>query len=272
MTKYIAFLDVLGYKNKINLAKNQADAISLINSISDVINGVFEKKDHNLESIFVSDSLIINTIDASLASLKSLLEIIDEICKQEFLQNDIFLRGAVTKGEFDNVSNKVSNGFTKVGIVGSAYIEAYMLESETITIGIALSSQVYDDINEYGLFADTGKVTTEKNNGDEIKVFIYLDLKFLRIRENLKKFVEIAKDSEWKHHYYNTLYFAMKNKGSNIKDIRLLFEDIFAEIHEGNPSTNYNLINSFIKNAFEPNVIAHFQDRLLKHLREKWFD
>ena len=68
------------------------------------------------------------------------------ICKDEFAQNGILLRGAIAKGEFDEMPAREMKNLRKELIVGQAYVDAYLLENSVKTIGINLSKDVYDDL------------------------------------------------------------------------------------------------------------------------------
>ena len=85
---------------------------------------------------------------------------------------------------------------------------------------------------------------------------------------NLVRFVELAKQSDWLPHYYNTLYLFMSGESNDKKKLQV-FENIVDIITLGDVRQNYRLINKFIENAFKDDVEYHFKQMFLKFIREK---
>ena len=101
MSKYVAFLDILGFKEKLKKLKQQ-DAKSFIGRFSTTAFEQWENMSPTLvEGYIVSDSFILYTRDTSTQAVSQLLTLVEKICQQEFIDNGILIRGAIAKGEFD---------------------------------------------------------------------------------------------------------------------------------------------------------------------------
>lgn len=174
MNKYVAFLDILGFKNKLgNITQNEAK--QYIMQFSSVIYSVFQGV-NNINGYIVSDSVILYTDNTEGVSLIELMKVVEKICKTEFSSNGIIIRGAISKGKFDNVPAIELNNLQKQLIVGEAYVDAYLLESSIKTIGINLSQQVYEDLRNYNYAINT---IEEKIDNNIHYVFRYITLDFL---------------------------------------------------------------------------------------------
>lgn len=265
--KYVAFLDILGFKSKLK-SLSQSSAKQFIADFSATVYSVFRETDENIvKGYIVSDSVILHTADAREKSLLALLEIVEKICREEFSEHGILIRGAVAKGEFDKVPAIELPQLQKQLIVGQAYVDAYLLENSLKTLGINLSKEVYDDLMQIG--ADFN-VIEEKINGNAHFVFRYVTIDFLLDEENLRQFVRLAKAANWLPHYYNTIYFALKRE-NNEKKVEQVFINIQNLVCENNPSENWRDIDAFIEKSFDGDVISEYKKRFLKHIRINLF-
>lgn len=263
MSKYVAFLDILGFKSKLKQL-GQTAAKQYIGTFSTTAYNEWEQFQPQLvEGYIVSDSFIIYTKDTSKLALKELLTIIDRICKKEFSQNQILIRGAIAKGEFERMPALELANLSKGLIVGQAYVDAYTLEDTAKVAGVLLTEDVYGDMCELELQFEC---TEEKASGRNNYIMRYLDYEYLSETENMRKYVNIAIESNWLPHYYNTLYCAIRTEKNNRKASEI-FEKIIESI--GDPSEYWQEIDKFIKNAFNKDVIPEFQKRFLKYLREQ---
>ena len=265
--KYVLFLDILGFKERLKRLP-QGEAKNFISRFSSIVYNQWngnEKCIRNLEGYIVSDSLIINTKDTSSRSLEDLLDVTKAICQDEFSYNSILMRGAIAKGEFDKLEAKELSSLQKGLIVGQAYVDAYLLEGSVKTLGIVLSKEVYEDtqvLNRDGL-----SILVEIVNKEKSFVLRYLDIDYLLNAQRLEKFVKLASESEWLPHFYNTIYFSMKNE--NVYKADQVFHNIISLINRNEPSEHWRELDTFIQNAFADGVIADCQTRFLRFIRSK---
>lgn len=264
MDKYVAFLDILGFKNMLKTHKH-IHAARLIANFSSTAFAAWEKAHvQNLNGYIVSDSFIIYSNNASLMSLQELLDLINEICKREFKEHSLLIRGAIAKGEFDHLEAREISTLRKGLIVGQAYIDAYTMEESVKSIGIILSNSVYEDVcnlDNYELHCFEEKIESQTKY-----LFRYLTLDYLLLDDNMKKFVKLAVQAKWLPHYYNTLYFAMRGDNNSSK-AHQIFDDIITYISDGVSGGNWRSVDTFIKNAFSNDVSFRFQTRFLNYLR-----
>lgn len=246
---------------------SQSDAKTFIGDFSSTVYAIFHQKLEKINGLIVSDSIILNTNDVTQKSLISLINLVQDICKEEFSQNGILIRGAIAKGEFDSMPAKELENLQKGLIVGQGYVEAYLLEGSLKTIGINLSKAVYDDLQYCNMNFD---VLEEKIEKEEHYILRYITLDYLLNNRNLKRFVELASDSNWLPHYYNALYFALK-KESNDKKIEQVFLNLSQSVCDENPTDNWRALDVFIKNSFDKDVLSNYQMRFLKHIRKHLF-
>lgn len=195
-------------------------------------------------------------------ALEELLIIIDQICKKEFSENKILIRGAIAKGEFERMPAVELTNLSKGLMVGQAYVDAYALEDTAKVAGVLLTEEVCEDMAELECKLEC---TEEKTSKGVNCIMRYLDYEYFSNAENMRKYIDVAIESNWLPHYYNTLYCAIKSE-KNAKKVSDFFENIIINI--GDPSEYWQEIDKFIKNAFDKDVIPEFQKRFLKYLRE----
>lgn len=266
--KYVAFLDILGFKNRIR-SLIQDKAKRFIIDFSKEIYVAFNRQNasNKINGYIVSDSLILYSNDIERESLYDLIELIRDVCKTEFKQNGILMRGAIAKGEFDRVPAIELPKLEKQLIVGQAYVDAYLLEDSVKVVGINLSKEVYDDIVNMDITLD---VVEEKIDKEIHYLFRYINSEFLLQKENLKQFIKLAMKSKWLPHYYNAIYFAIKNE-TNDKNVEQIFVNIEVLVCDNRPNEKWRELDTYIKNAFTNGVIDNFKIRFLKHIRKKLF-
>jgi len=261
--KYVAFLDVLGFKEKLK-SMLQGEARRMIESFSTTVYHVFEKTDSRLvNGYIVSDSIILYTNGSEQNALVELVCLMDEICKMEFVENSILLRGAISKGEFDKVPAEELPRLRKELIVGQAYVDAYILESSIKMIGISLAEDVYQDLCDLGYGMN---IIEEKEDNATKYVYRYLSVQFLMEKKNLREYIELATTSSWLPHYYNSLYFAMKGE-KNEKKIDMIFDNILEVLTDD--AYDWRDVDRFIENAFDKMVISRFRTRFLRFIRSR---
>ena len=276
--KYVAFLDILGFKNKLK-ELGQEKGIEYIERYSSVVYHVFsrynrsvkERKGQNqnqnkIKGFVVSDSVVLYSDNSDCKTLSELMDFIIELCREEFNQNSILIRGAIAKGNFARIPAEELHNLKKQLIVGDAYVEAYGMEDSFKSTGIRLSDEVHQDIINAGLNRDIVEETVD--NG-KYYILRYLSIDYLLETEGVfKEFIQAAKKSGWMPHYYNSLYIAMKNV-TNSGKLDKLFATIVKEVSENNPSENWRDIDVFIRNSFSSGVFSNYQTRLLRYLRNQ---
>lgn len=233
--KYVAFLDILGFKNRIRGLKAE-EAKDLIRAFSGTIFDIFKEKnsDSKINGYIVSDSVILYSEDDKKDSLEALIKLTREICEKEFIKNSILIRGAIEKGEFDKVPAEERLDLEKGLIVGEAYIDAYVGEGSVKVMGVILSEDVYEDIKDI-LDPNITKDIVEEKKDKKYYLLRYINVDFL-CKDNLTKFITRAKESKWLPHYYNTIYFATKKE--NDKKIEEMFVNIENTVCNKRPSKN----------------------------------
>ncbi len=141
--KYVAFLDVLGFKELVG--RQNVDALeTYFNSIKETLQ-VIRRDKGNIESLLISDSTILISPDTK-EDFRTLLRAVQTI-QARLASKDIWLRGAISFGEvyFDNELNLV---------VGKGLVNAYLLETEAIYPRVIIDTSIIPKIaeNRLGFF------------------------------------------------------------------------------------------------------------------------
>lgn len=158
--KYVAYLDVLGFKELVNRSNTNKLEI-YFNTIKEVLSLIRSDK-KNIESLLVSDSTILISPDSK-EDFKTLLIAVQTI-QFELVKQDIWIRGAISYGEvyFDQDSNL---------IVGKGLVNAYLLESSAkfprVIIDTSIIPKIADNRQEF-----FGFVNPDNNNfrNDKLKL------------------------------------------------------------------------------------------------------
>lgn len=263
--KYVAFLDILGFKEKLKTL-NQVGAQRYIGDFSSTIYNIWNQhKPQTTLGYIVSDSLIIYSTGCTSNALKELITMVRDICREEFKLHNILIRGAIAKGEFDKLEAKELSSLQKGLVIGQAYVDAYLLEGTVKTVGIALSDEVYEDYQNAELPIDD--VLEETVKGAKRTIYRYLDVDYLLEKDNLMSFISLANKSGWLPHYYNALYSAIAKEKSD-KKIKQVFCNLIEIISGENYTENWRMVDLFIKNTFSDDVFSQYQKRFSKFLRE----
>lgn len=102
--------------------------------------------------------------------------------------------------------------------------------------------------------------------GRMISILRYITIDYLLDENNIRQFVKLASEANWLPHYYNALYFALK-KEKNDKKVEQVFMNITHLVCDEKPSENWRLLDVFIKNSFQEDVLDDYQTRFLKYIR-----
>ncbi len=169
---FVAFLDILGFKNKVFETKNNKN---LLNHLIETLrfNQYFTTSDNKnindgkkiaIRSYFFSDSFVFFMKENN-KDLPHLFLIIRYL-QDRFWKSDLCLRGAITKGNMYWPEDKKENI-----ILGPAMIDAYKLESQiAIYPRIILGDSLVDYINNHNIQAKP-----ISNNSKKLKAFIKRD-------------------------------------------------------------------------------------------------
>lgn len=268
MSRYVAFLDILGFKDTMKLLR-QGEAENYILGFSSLLYNAWKDKgldcDKGLKGFIVSDSVIIHTSSASLDSLQVLLDLIIEICRRCFSEKGIMLRCAISKGEYSHLDAAISFDNLKKGlIVGEAYIDAIKMESSSKTSAIIVSKAVAQDVRE--LSNGEYSIYEEKQKDSTNSLIKWLSLDYLLSKENLEKYCKIATQSNWLPVYYNTLYLCFHRENNRKKRDQILY-DILSILRKQDES-GYLALDKFIQNSFNEDVNTRYQQMFTRFLRE----
>jgi hypothetical protein len=136
---YIALLDVLGFSD--NMIR--ADYRNYLKSYKDAVTAAISEKvdldDETLEPLVFSDTILINTINDSKKSFKSILK----ACSRLFyllLKKRIAIRGCIAFGDFNK--EKLETSERNMIVAGPPIIEAYSYEKKQNWVGIMLAPSV----------------------------------------------------------------------------------------------------------------------------------
>lgn len=160
---YVAFLDVLGFKNMIS-EKNENKInmyFGLVNSAIVYLKSIVEKKE--IGSLVISDSIILtvpcdSNLREDIKNFKNLCLAVS-IIQQTLAFKDIWIRGAISfGGTYFNIE--------KNQIIGKGFINAYLLEEKmAIYPRVIIDTKVIDKLgfNDAGLFIHAMNQNNYKN-------------------------------------------------------------------------------------------------------------
>lgn len=142
--KYVAFLDVLGFKEivkNIKIGKNSPieEYLNLINKWKEGINNSNERTDiPEIDIIVMSDSIVLS-IEKSNIGLRRLILACHGI-QVSFLKKNLYLRGAISFGElyFDKTNNLM---------IGMGLVNAFLLEKDAVYPRVLIDPKILLDLN-----------------------------------------------------------------------------------------------------------------------------
>ena len=115
--KYIAYLDILGFKNWMSM-NDIYDADKYLTDYSATFKEVWESEDTSgMNCYMVSDCSVLYTDDIDKGKLKKLLNVVVKASQTLFLKNDILVRGAICKGDFETIDHGTNGNGVLLGIL-----------------------------------------------------------------------------------------------------------------------------------------------------------
>lgn len=179
--KYVAFLDILGFKDLVE-NNSHVDVVNLFDNFRIYVQrslaknkskfdqhgrAVYDVSNSKINSIIISDSLIFWTNTDSPTDFLELIE-----CIQSFLEfchntSKIFLRGAIVYGDFYyNNTGTIKGNQTIIMhplIVGKALVDAHLVESKLQIAGCVIDKTAIDQMKKYANFSANWKKLTSQN-------------------------------------------------------------------------------------------------------------
>ena len=217
--KYVAFLDVLGFKN---IVENKDSKLDIYFSIITETIANFHSTGTSIQSQIVSDSTIL-ACDQTIEEFSQLLKAI-QLIQAKCAVNNIWFRGAITIGEiyFNSELNIV---------VGKGLSDAYLLESQEKLPRVIIDPRIIQSFDTFNNFVKSLNLYIP-DKGFEIPL-IHDDRLFDRNNFIINDVIFVA--------------FAEKILIDNVENLEIIYRFIREELYKG--QTNYNKY-LWLKNYF----------------------
>jgi hypothetical protein len=162
--KFICYLDILGFKSRIDEGKFKE-------GYEWIIKEIVEPFDYPDKVYLLSDSIIIISND-----IKDIVNNSFSIYSQA-LHKGIFIRGGLTKGKI-NTPQELRESGNKLVIpyLGKAYLKAYNLEQSINTAAIRVDEDILDEINDIKKFLIKFTEIFPKSESNKEKTFLVTDM------------------------------------------------------------------------------------------------
>lgn len=268
--KYVAFIDTLGFTQQITSISHEK-AVQVIKNFNQTIFNTWQKlgldHDDTINGRTFSDSMIINTRSDSDMELEKILLFLIKLYRESMTKRNLPLRGGLSVGQFDDIRAIEFDNLQKGLVVGTAFIEAYLLESSKnikgskLLFGQEINLKIERNFHRF----KTKKVKND-SEGYSIYELKWGDLKYLTERnyEALYKFLDLATKSKWLDHYYGTLEtFLIGESSDNKKEIFLRI------INSLKNKYKYNDLDNFIENYLKSDSATYTKRSFLAYLRNK---
>jgi hypothetical protein len=177
------------------------------------------------------------------------------------------LRGGLSCGEFDDIPAMEFDNLQKGILIGDAFIDAYLLES---SYGIKGSKLIFSDEINDKITNLNNKYTTQHLLKIDDSTNLY-ELKWGNIElltannyEFLNKFIELATESKWLNHHFNTLETFLINENQEKK-----FEIFLHIINNIKEKNNYSDLDHFIEHFMKSEGAIYIKKSFLAFIREK---
>lgn len=166
---FVAFIDILGFKDYITKNKDFESVNKLFCDIADIREEALRDfnipQEETLDTLtinIISDSIVISISKTEIYSLMKLILIVNTFVFTILSNHKLLCRGAITEGDFYAEKNIA---------FGPAFVEAYMLENKT-----AIYPRIIFTRNTLNSYLKTSKAT-DTNLNNILNIFISLDLK-----------------------------------------------------------------------------------------------
>jgi len=130
--KYVAFIDTLGFKQRVNEVPHE-EAKNIIRGFNQSVFNLWRERnlnhDHSIKGRTFSDSIIIHSEGDSIHELSKIIDFLVELYRISIVECDLPLRGGIAIGDYDDIQAVELDNLQKGLVVGSAFIDAYQLES-----------------------------------------------------------------------------------------------------------------------------------------------
>lgn len=268
--KYVAFIDTLGFKQRITKISHD-EAVEVIRLFNQTVFDLWREfnldQDNSIRGRTFSDSIIIHSRGESIEELKKILNFTMKLYKTSITICDLPLRGGIAFGEFDDLQAIEFNNLQKGLVVGTAFIDAYLMESSNnvkgskLLFGQEINLKIERQLDNF----QTQKVKIDKD-GKTIYELKWGDLTFLTERnyKALNKFIDLATKSKWLDHYFGTLEtFLIKETSDNRNEI---YTRIIEKLRN---DYKYNDLDNFIENYLRSESATYTKRSFLSFLRNK---
>jgi len=268
--KIVAFIDTLGFKQKITSINHQ-QAVEVIRSFNSQIYNLWSDLNYNNDGTIhgqtFSDSLIIHTDDSTNASLRKILTFLNKLYKISITQCDLPLRGGIAIGDFDHIPATEFSNLQKGLVVGTAFIDAYLLESANKIKGskIIFKAEIHNIITEH--FPEfSSKELLKLEDGQFLYEMPWGNIEYLSEDNDrpLSVFVDLATRSKWIDHYFHTLDTFLTKESQ--RDKHEIFRKIVNLIRN---NYRYNDLDNFIENFFKTDGIVNLKKSFSSYIRER---
>jgi len=268
--KYVAFIDTLGFKQRISQISHEG-AVNIIRLFNQTVFDLWREynldRDNSIRGRTFSDSIIIHSRGESIEELEKILKFLMQLYKASIINCDLPLRGGLAFGEFDDLQAVEFDNLQKGLVVGTAFIDAYLMESSNhikgskLLFGQDINLKIERQLSNY----QTEKVKIDKA-GKTIYELKWGDLSFLTDHnyQALSKFIELATNSKWLDHYYGTLETFLIKESSDNKN------EIYVRIIEKLKSDyKYNDLDNFIENYLKSESAIYTKRSFLSFIRDR---
>lgn len=268
--RYVAFVDTLGFKQRISSISHD-EAVQVIKQFNQSIYNLWRKlnlhRDDSIKGRTFSDSFIIHSRSNSVEELKKIIDFLIQLYRISMVKSELPLRGGLSVGDYDDIRAVEFDNLQKGLLVGTAFIDAYLLESNNeingskLLFGQEINLQIVNNFSTY----QTKKIKTD-SAGRVIYELKWGDINYL-IESNYKtlnKFIELGTKSKWLDHYFGMLEtFLIRETEANKNEI------YFRIIEKIKSSYKYNDLDKFIGNYLQSNSATYTKRSFLKYIREK---